>query len=279
MRILRLLYGEQQAGRAASVRKILSVLASNVHEATFDIAELLAEAKSTGYFRSWGYETLADYAQKELHIRQRKSQYLVRVVQVCRHLGIERKHYEPVGITKLREITRLNPEDFYFNPKTSTNEKMADHIVQLLADAPDLTADQVEERVKELLGQTGEDEMVWMPAYPVKRAVRDKIILVAQELARRLLGSAGRDSEGHGIWSIAQVAVMEVIYADFIVSNQDTQPPVMFGGQESIDYVATTEAAPQLIRSEQDETGTTLSDDERWDNEGGAGTTSGDNTQ
>lgn len=214
------IYGEQVAGRAATVRKVLSALASNVTEATFDIAELLAEAKSTGYFRAWGYETLAEYAQKELHIRQRKSQYLVRIVQVCKHLGVDRQHYEPVGVTKLREITRLNPEDFFYNPTTSTNEPMRDHMVQLLADAPDMTADAVEERVKELLGQTGEDEMVWMPAYPVKRAVRDKIILVAQELARRLLGSAGKDEEGMAL-EYSTGAVEEVVHADFIVGNQD----------------------------------------------------------
>lgn len=214
------IYGEQIAGRAATVRKVLSALAGNVTEATFDIAELLTEAKSTGYFRAWGYETLAEYAQKELNIRQRKSQYLVRIVQVCKHLGVDRKHYEPIGVTKLREITRLNPDDFYFNPTTKTNEKMAEHIVQLLADAPDMTADKVEERVKELLGQTGDDEMVWIPAFPVKRAVRDKIILVAQELARRLLGSAGRDQEGMAV-EYSTGATMEVICADFIVGNQD----------------------------------------------------------
>ena len=122
---------------------------------------------------------------------------------------------------------------------------MADHIVQLLADAPDLTADQVEERVKELLGQTGEDEMVWMPAYPVKRAVRDKIILVAQELARRLLGSAGRDSDGMAL-EYSTGSVMEVICADFIVGNQDANIETQSTSQEIRKVESSSETPPQV---------------------------------
>jgi hypothetical protein len=155
-------------------------------------------------------------------------------VQVCKQLGVDRKHYEPVGVTKLREITRLNSEDLYYNPKTSTNEKMSDHMLQLLADAPEMTADQIEERVKELLGQTGDDEMVWLPAYPAKRSVRDKIILVAQEIARRMLGSAGRDQEGQAV-EYSTGAVEEIIHADFIIGNQE---PL----QENNDGQRTTDA-------------------------------------
>ena len=215
--------GEQIAGRTATVRKILSSLATNITAATFDVAELLYEAKINLYYRAWGFESLYDYAWRELGIKQRKAHYLVRIVQVCRAMNIPRKDYELVGVTKLKEITRLEPEDYWFNPETKTNEPVSDHILNLFSNAFDMTAEQIEEEVKKLKGEVGDESMVWMPAFPVKKSVRDRVILPAMELCRKMLGSAGRDKETGTALEYSNGAVFEIICADFLVGNIEVE--------------------------------------------------------
>ncbi len=187
--------GEAIAGHSASLRKRMGVLAKDLSRNTFDIAELSFEMQEHGYFHEWGYTSLAEYSEQELGIKSRKIQYLARIVKVCRECGVPRKDYEPVGVTKLREITTLNPGSTFYNPDTKQHEPMYEHIVRVIAEAPENNTVEVEQEVARLKGMTGENAMVTR-AYKVTQSCWENTIARCFEAVRKRLGSAGRDGEG-----------------------------------------------------------------------------------
>src|ERR1019366_810050 len=155
--------GEAIAGRKAemiALRKRMLLLSCDLTKNTFDLAEAFLEAQESSCYREWGFESLGEYAAVELGIKQRRAQYLSRIIKVCRECGVVRSDYEPVGITKLREITTLNPKASYYNAEEKQNEPLVEHIVRLIAEAPENSTVEVEEEVARLKGQTGENAMV-----------------------------------------------------------------------------------------------------------------------
>lgn len=212
--------GETVAGRSAYVRKQLMVLMGDIERRTFDLAELLLEAQDGSLYRTWGYEDIYDYASQELGLKERRSQYLIRIVKICRAVGVERKVYQEVGVSKLRDITRLKPEDSFWNTETKMAEPMASHIVRLIIAAKEMTSEQIEEEVRRLMGQTGENRPV-MRSYSVTQSAWDNTIKPAMELARRRLGSARRDEETGNAVDYSDGVVEEMIHAEFLAdANQ-----------------------------------------------------------
>ena len=184
--------GETVAGHSASLRKRMGVLAQDLVKNTFDLAEAFFEAQETHCFIEWGFESLGDYASLELGIKHRKAQYLARIVRVCREAGVARADYEPVGVTKLREITTLDTDASYFNQTSKQHEPMVDHIVNLIAEAPELSTIEVELEVARLKGQTGDNSMV-LRSYKVTKSAYENTITRCFESIRKRLGSMGRD--------------------------------------------------------------------------------------
>lgn len=189
------IYGEAVAGHTAELRKRMRLLATDLSKNTFDLAELFLEAQASHCYLEWGFESLGDYAALELGIKHRKAQYLARIVKVCREAGVARKDYEPVGVTKLREITTLDPGTSFYNAEEKQHEPMVDHIVDLIAEAPERTTVEIELEVARLKGMTGENSMV-MRAYKITRSAWDNVVARCFESIRKRLGSAGRDGDG-----------------------------------------------------------------------------------
>src|ERR1035437_2355915 len=152
--------GEAVAGKSASLRKRMFLLSTDLTRNTFDLAEALLEAQETHCFLEWGFDSIGDYAELELGVKPRKAQYLARIARVCRDCGVARKDYEPVGVTKLREITRLDPEVSHYNAEEKKHEPLVDHIVRLIAEAPELSLVEIELEVARLQGMTGDNAMV-----------------------------------------------------------------------------------------------------------------------
>lgn len=217
-------HGEAVAGRAAAVRRELLKLDSSLEDMSFDLAELLAEVRGAALYGAWGFSTFEDYVSAELNTKLRRAQYLTRIVQVCTACGIERLDYQPAGITKLREITRLNPEGSFWNTETKESEPLKGHIQRLVKAAPQMKQAEVVEEVKRLMGLVGDDAME-NRTFSWKRAVIENVIEPAQELARRKMGSAGRDEEGNAI-DYSASAAEEVIHQEFLndPSNYDEEP-------------------------------------------------------
>lgn len=205
--------GEAVAGRTAEVRKRMRMLAGDLTKNTFDIAELFLEAQTSGYCFQWGFESLGDYAATELGIKHRKAQYLARIVKVCREAGVPRKDYEPVGVTKLREITTLDSESLFWNADLKKHEPMVEHIVRLIAEAPEMTTVEIELEVARLKGMTGENAMV-MRAYKVTKSAWENVVARCFESIRKRLGSAGRDGAG-AAKEYSDGAVIEALCAEY----------------------------------------------------------------
>lgn len=206
--------GEAVAGQEATVRRDLLRLTADIKKHTFDVAELLCQVQENKLHLKWKFESFPDYAERELGLKMRKAEYLSRIVRVCRECGIVRKDYEPAGITKLREITSLDPRGTYFNPETRLHEPMVDHIVRLIAEAPECTTVEVEEEVARLKGMTGENAMLTR-SYKVTRSAYENTVKPALEAMRKLLGSKGRDGTGAAI-EYPDGACFEYICREFL---------------------------------------------------------------
>jgi|ERR1035437_6551417 hypothetical protein len=206
-------YGEAVAGRSAQVRRSLMAMVANLSTNTFDLASLLHEARENNYPAAWGFSSLADYADKELGLKQRKAEYLTRIMRVTKAVGLSRPQFEPCGVSKLREITRLDPEGTFWNKDEHMNEDLAEHIVRLILDHDKMNVQQVKDEVARLLGQTGPNRMV-VRSCSVTQSAWTNVIQPAYELARRILGSQGRDESGNAV-EYKDGACLEVICAAF----------------------------------------------------------------
>jgi hypothetical protein len=204
--------GEAIAGRSVYVRKQLSSLAHDLKKHTFDMAELLEEAKRGSLYTVWGYGSLAEYGMAELNLKHRKTQYLVRIVEVCNSLGIKREVYEKAGISKLREITSLDPSGYYVN-ESKEAEPLAKHMAEMILNPDEHTVEEISYNVFKLKGLDAEDRAV-VRSFQVNNAAWEKTIKPAFELARRKLGSAGRDEEGNAR-EYPDGVCLEMICADF----------------------------------------------------------------
>ena len=229
--------GEQVAGRATSVRRSLMSMVTSLSTNTFDLALLLHEAQVNSYPTAWGFSSLADYAGKELGLKKRKAEYLTRIVKVANAVGLPRRQYEPCGVSKLREITRLNPEGSFWNKDTHENEELAEHIVRLILDHDKLTVQQTKDEVARLLGQSGPDRRV-IRSYSTDITTWTNVISPAIELARQLLGSKGRDENGDAV-EYSEGACYECICAAFLADPNNGPEPEALPTEEP-------QAAPTL---------------------------------
>ena len=215
--------GEQVAGRSAQVRRSLMAMVANLSTNTFDLAALLHEARENNYPAAWGFSSLADYASQELGLKQRKAEYLTRIMRVMQAVGLKREQFEPCGVSKLREITRLNPEGTFWNKDEHVSEPLDDYIVQLTLDHDKMNVEQVKDEVARLLGQSGPDRRV-MRSFSTDQSTWDNVMKPALETARRMLGSQGRDAEGQAK-EYPDGVCWEVIAAAFNADPNNAEDP------------------------------------------------------
>jgi hypothetical protein len=231
--------GEAVAGRAASVRRSLAAMIANLSTNTFDLAALLHEAREHGYYAAWGFSSLSEYAEQELGLKKRKSEYLVRIMYVTKTVGLKRHQFEPCGVSKLREICRLDPEGTFWNVADHVSEGLAEHIVRLILDHDKLNIQQTKDEVARLLGQTGSNRRV-VRSYSTDITTWQNVIDVAIERARRWLGSKGRDEEGNAR-EYSEGECYECICAAFNADlNYDEDP------ENKIDIAEEPQASPIL---------------------------------
>lgn len=215
--------GEAVAGYAAMVRRKLMQMVGNLQTTTFDVAQLLLEADEKHLPQQWGYDSLSDYGAQELGLKPRKIQYLVKIQRVCRTLNVTREQQELIGVSKLRMITKLEPGSSYFNPATKENEPMSEHILRLIKDGVAMSSKEVDEEVRRLLGQMGDDAIIIRSIAFVKAAY-EKTIKPGMEKLRKNMGSAGRDAEGKAI-EYSDGAVIEMAFANVLADpNFDDEP-------------------------------------------------------
>lgn len=189
------IYGDAVAGQEdKKVRSALENLINTVNKSNFDIAELLHTVKSKGYFMAWGYTTFKDYSAT-LNLKDRKVQYLTKIVETFAAVGVDRKEYEPLGIARCREISSLDPSAIWTNPESKLETPMKEFIVGFVEKGEEIDMDTLKQHVRTLKGFVGENDLTWINIC-IKRSVLDNTIRPALELAKNFIGSVAKDSEG-----------------------------------------------------------------------------------
>lgn len=215
------LVGEAVAGETAQVRHKLEELINSTNKSAFDIGELASKVKQSGDYA--GYTTFKDYS-KTLAIKPQKLRYLMTIADVFAAVGIKREKYEPLGISRCRAITSLDPYATWKNPQTGEETPMSEFISEFVEKGADMSLEEIQQHVRTLKGITGEDDIVWVNL-PFKRLVVDTTLKTGFELARKNIGTVSVDDEG-----IAQEAsnskCVEVWAADYITNPANSMEQV-----------------------------------------------------
>ena len=190
--------GAVEPGERAEVTRALKRLIKQVNTNLFDIAELLFKAKTRHLYTE---PTFIEYAVS-LGLKKRKAEYLERIARIMDGAGIPRTEYEPIGIAKLRAITRLHPltkegaVNMYTNPVTQESHPMAEYIVGITEQAlAGRDIKDIEKDVRVLLGEVGENAMVWRN-FRLPRVVDENTIAPALEKAAINIGTVATDENG-----------------------------------------------------------------------------------
>jgi hypothetical protein len=195
------IFGEIEAGQAAKVRKQLNALIKNLGTSTFDIMDLLHQIKSEKLF-SPKYNTFAEFA-KTLDLKVTKSYYLVKIREVMNAAGVPRETYEPIGLSKLRAISRLDVQK---------EEELA-LIKGLVIEAPNQPLENIKALVAAGQGLTGDDSLVWLNI-SLKHSARE-VVRKAIDAAKKNIGSVSKDDEGISK-DATDGAAIEAIALDFL---------------------------------------------------------------
>lgn len=210
--------GDVEAGRAVQVRRQINKLIYATNTNTFDLAELLHEVKSKNFFTAWSFESFSKYA-KSLDIKYSKSYYLVRIVENMRAAGLAREAYEPVGLGKLRVISRLKPETEFKGTPVSLL------INQLTLKAIGMSLEEVQHEVDTILGLTEDESMVWLNIH-IKKLSRENVVKPALALAKKHIGSVAKDEDGNSV-DASDGAALEMICANFLADPNYNQEDVV----------------------------------------------------
>lgn len=170
--------GEVEAGRAGKVRREINKLISSVNSNTFDLAERLTEVKENQYYTGWGFESYSKYAKSIEGLKYTKAFYLVAIVQLMKGCAFNRDEYEPIGLGKLRAISRLKLEGEF------NGIPMPMVIRELVLKASTMSLEEVNLQVDTILGLTEDESMVWINIH-LKKIARDNVVKVAFDLIRK----------------------------------------------------------------------------------------------
>lgn len=215
--------GEAIAGESKQARDRLESLIKGAHKNTFEIGRQLHIIKKYAYYD--GYTTFTEYLGT-LDYKLRKLQYMRRIAEVTDILGIPSEIYEPVGVSKLREICSLDISKTWVNPDTGEEISLGVFVAEFMSKALLMSVDEVKSFIRTLKGITPEQELVHRHFY-VSAQVLQEIVEPAIETAKRLLGTMKRDDEGNAV-DYSDGRALEVVCADFLsdpansfIANQD----------------------------------------------------------
>jgi hypothetical protein len=204
--------GEAVAGEAAATLKQIKSLVKNLSTNTFDLFELLHKAKTHKYYHP-KYDTFADYA-KSLDIKTSKLYYGVKLVSVMEQCGIDRATYEPVGLAKLRIITRVKVVDDEGKDTTFEGVPTKLLVKDMIEKASTWQPEALDLRVKEIQGLVGDNASAGWVNFPVtyaQRAAWEKAV----SLAMLQIGSVGKDDNTGQFKDASLGACAEVIAVSY----------------------------------------------------------------
>ena len=136
--------------------------------------------------------------------------------------GLERAAYEPVGMGKLRIISRLKPDTEYNGVAVSLL------IRELTLKAIDMSLEEVQIEVDTIMGLTEDESLVWLNIR-CKKAARENVIKPALAKAKKHLGTKpadGIEGEEGQQKDESDGRALEMICANFLADpNWDVEEP------------------------------------------------------
>ena len=203
--------GEAVAGEAAATLKLVKSLVKGISVNTFDLAEALHKVKSHKFYAP-KHNTFGEYA-KSLDLKTTKAYYLVKLVEVMETTGIPRTQYEPLGIAKLRLISRLDLLNAEGLPNSYNGIPATLLVKDLVEQAATLTPEMMELKVKTIQGLVGENSQVWEN---ISMTVGQQTKWhEAVALAKMNIGSVGKDDDGQfkdaGVGACAEVIAVSYL--------------------------------------------------------------------
>jgi len=224
--------GEKVAGESAKVRKELEKTLKLSSCSMFDIADLCYKIKKNSLYE--GFVTFNKFLES-LNFKYSRLRYLTRMAEVMDIVGIPRTKYEPLGLSKLRSITSLDPEKTWVNPDTQEETPISAFIKGFVEKGADMPLTEIDQHVRTLKGLVGAEAMGWMHLY-MKQLAIEQVARPALDLAKAKIGSVGKDEEGNSK-DATDGAAAEAIFAAFLSdpSNEmellsdipDNQPDVV----------------------------------------------------
>ena len=233
--------GEVEAGRAARIKKDVLKLIKGVSASSFDLADLLYEIKSNNFHAGYGFTSFSQYLKSlsEQGLKYSRAYYLYRVAENGASAGLKREEYEPVGLTKLRLISRLKPAGEF------NGVPMVMIIRELTLKALTMTPEEVSFEVDTILGLTDDESMVWVNL-KVKKSAREDVIKPAIALAKKHCPESQLVDESGVVTEMSDGAAVEVICANFLADpNFNTEPQE--GEKEETDNGTTQSSTPEEL--------------------------------
>lgn len=206
------LVGEAIAGDAAKTRALLESLIANIDKQTLDVAALLHEVQSKGLYAP-DFNTYKEYT-RSLKLKDRKAEYLPKIIKVMQQVGIERTQYEKLGIARLRAITSLDPDATWTNPETGEETPIREFIISFVEKGEEIEMEDLLTHIRTLKGLVGENDLTWLNIC-LKRAALDNTVRPALEKAKALIGSVGKDDDGVSK-DASDGAALEAISVEFL---------------------------------------------------------------
>ena len=212
--------GDVEAGRAAKIKKEVNRLIKGVSSSSFDLADLLYEIKSKNFHNEWGYTSFSQYLKSlvEHGMKYSKAYYLYRVTENGVSAGLKREEYEPVGLTKLRLISRLKPAGEF------NGVPMPLIIRELTLKAVNMTPEEVQFEVDTIMGQTEDESMVWMN-FKMKKLARENVVKPAIALIKKHCPESQLVDEDGNVTEMSDGAALEMMAANLLGDpNYNTEP-------------------------------------------------------
>jgi hypothetical protein len=203
--------GEVEAGRAARIKKEVSKLIKGISASSFDLSDLLYEVKSNNFHVGYGHTSFSQYLKSlsEQGLKYSRAYYLYRIKENGESAGLTRAEYEPVGMTKLRLISRLKPAGEF------NGVPMPLVIRELTLKAVNMTPEEVQFEVDTIMGQTDDDSLVWIN-FKVKKSAREDVIKPALQLIKKHCPESQLVDDDGNVTEMSDGAALEMMAANIL---------------------------------------------------------------
>ena len=217
--------GEVVAGEAAQALKQVKQLVKSIAVNTFDLFEALYRVRKNKFYTP-KFSTFAEYANS-LDIKPSKIYYGCKLVECMTLAGIPREKYEPVGVGKLRAITRLEILNKEGQPNLHEGVPISLIVKDLVEQAHKYSPEDLELKVKVIQGLVGDNASSGWINFPVTFAQRgawEKAVA----LALLQIGSTTLDPNTEKYKDASLGAAAEVIAVSYILDpnnvGEETEP-------------------------------------------------------